>query len=253
MASVINVIYIPCSRFCPTYCFRSFTSYWCLLTLTPFCYDVCGHSQIRHYHIHFFPFLFHILSYTHTTIIKSIRHMAVATGKAQCVTCGKQKVAYLCAGCSQNFCFNHLAEHHQTLEKQLDEVEDKRNLFRETLTQQKNNPQEHPLLQQINIWERSSVSKIRQTAEEARQLLVQHTVANINDIEIKLVKLTEQLKQTRNENDVNEIVLNQFKQKLKQLEEELAKPPHISIREESSSFISKISVIIASGKCRNPI
>ena len=175
--------------------------------------------------------------------------MAAATGKAHCVTCGKEKIAYKCEGCSQNFCFNHLAEHHQALEKQLDEVEDRRNLFRETLTQQKTNPQEHPLIQQINKWERNSINKIRQTAEEARQMLVQHTTGHINNIENKLAKLTEQLKQTREENDVNEIVLNQFKQKLKQLEEELAKPPHISIREESSSFVSKISVIISSGKC----
>ena len=179
--------------------------------------------------------------------------MAAATGKARCVTCGKQKVAHPCAGCSQNFCFNHLADHRRTLEKQLDEVEDRRNLFRETLTQQKTNPQEHPLMQQIDIWERKSIKKIRQTAEESRQMLVQHTTGHINNIETKLVQLTEQLKQTRDENDVNEIVLNQFKQKLKQLEEELAKPPHILIREESTSFVSKISVIIASGKCLNSI
>ena len=84
-------------------------------------------------------------------------------------------------------------------------------------------------------------------------MLVQHTVGHINTTETKLAKLTEQLRQIRGENDVNEIVLNQFKQKLKQLEEELATPPHISIREESSSFVSKISVIISSGKCVNHI
>ncbi len=64
--------------------------------------------------------------------------MAATTGKADCVTCGKEKFAYPCAGCSQNFCFDHLVDHHRTLKKQLDEVEDRRNLFRETLTQQKN-------------------------------------------------------------------------------------------------------------------
>ena len=30
--------------------------------------------------------------------------MATATGKALCVTCGQDKVAYPCQGCAQNFC-----------------------------------------------------------------------------------------------------------------------------------------------------
>jgi uncharacterized phage infection (PIP) family protein YhgE len=126
---------------------------------------------------------------------------------------------------------------------------DKRNLFREILTEQKTHPQKHSLIQQIDTWERDSIQKIRQTAEEARELLVQHTTAYIDKIEIKLSQLTEQLKQTREENDFNEIVLNQFNQKLIQLQDELAKPSNISIREDSSSFISKISINISSGMC----
>jgi hypothetical protein len=169
--------------------------------------------------------------------------MATAAGKAHCVTCGKERVAYPCGGCSQNFCLNHLADHHQALGKQLDEVEDRRNLFRETLSKLKTNPKEHPLIQQINQWERDSMKKIRQTAEEARQLLVQHTTRHIDKIEDKLAKLTEQLKETRQEDDFNEIHLIQLEERLAQLEGELTKPPTISIREDSSSFVFKISVI----------
>ncbi len=62
-------------------------------------------------------------------------------GKAQCATCQKEKVAYKCEGCSQNFCVNHLADHHQLIAKQLDEIEDERNAFRQILTEQKSNPQ----------------------------------------------------------------------------------------------------------------
>ena len=162
--------------------------------------------------------------------------MATATGKHHCVTCGKDRAAYKYEGCSQHFCFNHLAEHRQTLGKQLDEIEDKRNLFLQTLTEQQTNPQNHLLIQQVDEWERDSIKIIQQTAEEARQLLIEHTPIHINNIEVKLSKLTEQLKQTREENDFNEIILDQFKQKLKQLEEELRKPPSVSIHLKLSSF-----------------
>ena len=175
--------------------------------------------------------------------------MATATGKAHCVTCGKEKVAYKCEGCSQSFCFNHLADHRQLLGKQLDEIDDRRNLFRETLTEQKTNPQEHPLIQQINQWERDSINKIRHTAEEVRQILIPHTTENINKIEVKLAHLTEQLRRTRDENDVNEVVLNVFRQNLRKLEEEHIKLPNVTIQEDSSSFIKKISVAISSGMC----
>ena len=97
--------------------------------------------------------------------------MATSTNRTRCITCGKEKVAYKCEGCSQNFCFNHLADHHQALGKQLDEVEDRRNLFREILTEQKMNPQKHSLIQQINKWERDSIKKIEQTAQIARDEL----------------------------------------------------------------------------------
>ena len=59
----------------------------------------------------------------------------------------------------------------------------------------------------------------------------------------------EQLKQIRQDNDFNEIILNQLKQKLKQLEEEFNKSSFISIQQDSSPFINKISVIISSGEC----
>ncbi len=74
------------------------------------------------------------------------------------------------------------------------------------------------------------IVSLQQTAEEARQLLLIHIDENINQIEIRLTKLIEELNEIRKENDFNEIHLNQFKQKLKKLEEELKKPSNISIQ-----------------------
>jgi hypothetical protein len=174
--------------------------------------------------------------------------MATTTGKTHCVTCGKGKVTYKCEGCSQYFCVIHLPDHHQAFSKELDEIESKSNLFQETLIEQRKNPHKHSLIQQINQWEEDSIHKIQQTAEEARQVLLEHTGENINEIEIKLTRLTKELKEIREENDFNEIVLNEFKQKLEQLEEQLNKPSNISIRQDFSLFIMKISVLTTPSK-----
>ncbi len=174
--------------------------------------------------------------------------MAESTGKTHCDTCSKAKATYKCEGCSQSFSFDHLADHRRALGEELNKVEHKRNEFRQSLTEQTTNPQKHSLIQQINQWEQDSIKTIQQTAHEARQLLIQHTAGHIEKIEIKLNQLTEQLKQFRKENDFNEIHLNQSKEKLTQIEQLLVKPPSVSIPQDPSSFINKISVVIFSGK-----
>ena len=120
--------------------------------------------------------------------------MATATGKARCVTCGKEKSSFKCGGCSQEFCFNHLADHKQELTEQFDEIEVSRDLFRQTLTEQMTDSAKHPLIQQIDKWERDSIEKIRQTAEESRQLILKHTREYAANLEDKLNKLTDMLR-----------------------------------------------------------
>ena len=43
-------------------------------------------------------------------------------------------------------------------------------------------------------------------------MLLEYTYTDFNQLEIDLSKLTDQLIQTRQENDFNEVELNQFKQ-----------------------------------------
>ena len=111
--------------------------------------------------------------------------MATSIARIRCVTCGKEKATSKCAGCLQDFCFNHLAEHRQQLSKQLDDIEVHRVLFQQTIIQQTNEPQKHSLIEQINQWEKDSIQKIQQTAEETRQILFKYTNENINQIEQK--------------------------------------------------------------------
>ncbi|CAF1374226.1 unnamed protein product [Rotaria sp. Silwood1] len=175
--------------------------------------------------------------------------MATGTGKAQCSKCNKVKSAVRCEGCLRMFCYEDLPRHHQELSKELDEIESNRNLFRQTLTEQTREPKNHSLIKQINQWEEDSIKKIKQTAHECRQILLQHMAEHITQIEVNLAQLTDKLKETRQENDFNEIILNQFKNTLTQLAKELDKPLNISIKQENTVLINPISVVVSSSKC----
>jgi hypothetical protein len=178
--------------------------------------------------------------------------MATTTGKAQCFICSKEITTYRCGGCTKEFCFIHLTEHRQTVSKQFDEIENNRNLCLQLLIEQKKDPRKHSLIQKIDEWGEDSIKKIRQTTEECKRILFEHTNEYIIEMEIKLTKLTEELKKTREKDEFNEIGLNEIKTKLTKLTKEFDQPAaNISIRQDSSSFINKISVIVSSGKCVN--
>ncbi|CAF0999577.1 unnamed protein product [Rotaria sordida] len=109
--------------------------------------------------------------------------MATGTSRTRCIRCHKERRGVKCDGCSQLYCYDCLPHHHQELSKELDEIETIRNLFRETLTEQTQDPNKHSLIKQINQWEEDSIKKIKQTVHECRQLLLQHIAEHITQIE----------------------------------------------------------------------
>ncbi|CAF3707758.1 unnamed protein product, partial [Adineta steineri] len=165
--------------------------------------------------------------------------------KAQCGTCGKEKSTSRCDGCSQPFCYNHLVDHRQELNKQLDEVEVSRDLFRQTLTDQSAKSETQALVKQIDEWEQDSIDKIRQTASEARQSLLKHTTKYLTEIEIKLNILTKQLRESRAENDFVEADLQQWKTQLTQMNHELDKFSTIMIQQYLTPLINTIRVNVS--------
>ena len=173
--------------------------------------------------------------------------MATSTIKNRCIICDKEKASFRCEGCLQTFCNKHCNDHRQELSKQLDEIEVTRDLLRQTFNEQTIDPQKHPLIQQINQWEQDSIRKIQKTAKEAKQLIIKHTNGYTTEIEIELAKLTDQLRENREENDFVESDLNQWREELKRLEEEFIKPSNISIQQSSIPLVTTISVQI-SGK-----
>jgi uncharacterized UBP type Zn finger protein len=169
--------------------------------------------------------------------------MTILINKARCATCFKENAIMKCEGCSQTFCYNHVTDHRQELNKQLEEVEVTCNVLRQSITEQINHSQKHLLLQKINEWEEESIRKVQDTAKEARQLLVKYTMGPISEMQVRLNKVTEQLRQGRQENDFYEKDLRRWQEQLTKLEKELPiKPSKITVRQDTEPFITKIAV-----------
>ncbi|CAF4129425.1 unnamed protein product [Rotaria sordida] len=175
--------------------------------------------------------------------------MATATpsNRAKCFICEKEKILYLCDGCSKKFCLKDLTQHRQDLGKKFEGIENDRDQFYQKLVEQKKDKKKLPLIQQIDKWEEDSIKKIKQTAEECRQILTEDKNKHFIKIEQKLSQFTEQLKQSRQEDEFNEINLDEFKTQLTKLAEELAQPSNIRIQQDSTSLINKFSVVVSSG------
>jgi uncharacterized Fe-S cluster-containing radical SAM superfamily protein len=96
-----------------------------------------------------------------------------STSKAPCATCGNKGVGiFKCEGCGKVFCRKHLIEHRDVLSQQLDEIVLEYDTLRQTMAESQDKPnhhRDHPLMKQIDKWEKESIEKIRQTANEARQ------------------------------------------------------------------------------------
>ena len=173
--------------------------------------------------------------------------MASASKETICTICGKANGRVRCEGCLQLFCYNHLNEHRQDLSIQLDEIETSRDLFRQTLTETTSQSQNHGLIQQIDEWERQSITFIRQMAAETKQKLIKYIEQFNIQLEETLNKLTDALRQSRADNDYFEPNLNRWREQLKQLQEHLIKPSNITIRHDLALPLKRITVDI-SGK-----
>ncbi|CAF0975112.1 unnamed protein product [Adineta steineri] len=170
--------------------------------------------------------------------------MAMAKTKTQCSEGNKKEITYPCKGCSKEFCLIHLTGHQQILHEELNHIINDYDQFKERINEQKQNPQNDLLIEQINQWERISIEKIQQKAKESKEIVIKHSQTLINDTEIKFNYLTEQIKQTNREDEFNEIDLNYLRNQLMEIIQEFNNPSNISLEQGSKSFINEISILL---------
>ncbi|CAF1455163.1 unnamed protein product [Adineta steineri] len=171
--------------------------------------------------------------------------MVMANNKTQCFTCNKEKITYPCKGCLKEFCLIHLTQHQQILNEELNDITNEYNEFKQKINQQKQNPQNDLLINQIDQWERNSIEIIQKKAEECRKIVIEYLPTFFNDLENKFNDLNEQIKHINAENDFNEINLNYLRNQLREITEELNNSSKISIQQDSQAFINDISIILS--------
>lgn len=168
--------------------------------------------------------------------------MARQLNEPKCSMCDEEGDTF-CRGCSKDFCLDHLNEHRQFLHEQLGLIQNDFNQFRQNVMDIKNQSEKHPLIKQIDRWEKESILKIQEKANQCRQRLINFTNQSIVQIEIQLNETNQQLSSSgKQKKNFNEIHLNNFREKLKELNQKLDQPENLSIEQIPNSFISDISI-----------
>ena len=149
-----------------------------------------------------------------------------------------------CRGCGKDFCYRHVAEHRQELNKQMDEITTNHDLFQQTIVEQQTEPNSHPLLKQIDLWEENSIEKIHQTAKNAREELLKIIDKNRLKITDDLILLTQELSKARDDDDFVETNLKEWTGKLNQLKLDLGAAETIDFgsNDHESALIPKIFI-----------
>jgi hypothetical protein len=161
--------------------------------------------------------------------------------KTLCFICNDEtkKITYLCKGCSNEYCYEHLGEHRHQLNNQLEFLVNNYNQFQQEINQQKQNSS---LIEKINDWENESIEKIQQIAKQCRTMVIKYTKITNNAIQKKFYLLIQQLKQIQKENQFNEIDLNLLQNQLKQITQEFIHPSNISIQQDSHKISIETSI-----------
>ncbi|CAF1139266.1 unnamed protein product [Rotaria sordida] len=167
------------------------------------------------------------------------------TNDLRCTTCGKAAATFMCRGCLKDFCMRHASEHRQELAKQMDEdVISFHDQLRQNFDEQMKKSPDHSLMKQIDEWERNSIEKIRQTANDARQQLLNIIDKHMDKLKNDLECLTQELKKARDDDNFFENDLNKWITTLNELKKDLITPQTINVHydNDTTSFISKIII-----------
>ncbi|CAF1328813.1 unnamed protein product [Adineta steineri] len=158
--------------------------------------------------------------------------MASNTLKKRCSKCNKNMSILTCDGCERSFCTKHIADHRQELSIEMDSIGQEYDLLRRDLIRDDNDS--HLLFDRINIWERESIIKIQQIAQQARHDLRQCLDENKSQITNNCNKLADELQSNRESGDYTEIDFDLWNKQLRELRKMLEKPPIIDILEDNT-------------------
>ncbi|CAF0738813.1 unnamed protein product [Adineta ricciae] len=162
----------------------------------------------------------------------------MASSKPPCAACGNKGVGiFRCEGCLQVFCRKHLNEHRDALSHQLDEIVLEHDTLQQTICENtKAAEKQHPVLKQIDQWEKEAIQKIQRMAEELKQQVKE--LYGTPRISKQLRELAEQLQKARIDDDYVESDFDKWKATLQKLQDDLKDLfPMMYVSENSSQAL----------------
>lgn len=135
-----------------------------------------------------------------------------------CVRCGKTGGLLFCNGCQQTFCFKHVNDHRDELERQLEDLINQENQFENDLLKRDNT---HYLFNEIDQWKKETIEQVKQIAKQAKQDLRQF----IDQSNEKLLKNSQELKENllilKETESLSELQLIKLSNELNSLKKEI--------------------------------
>lgn len=148
-----------------------------------------------------------------------------------CIVCEIQneQVIYGCICCSQNYCIVHLDKHRKATKIQFDQFENETQTLRKAFVDQIFQSNNQQLIEQINLWERNSIEKIKQYAEQNRKNVFKYINQHFQKMDYSLNKITTAIQSIRQGNYSNKINLEYLNNKLDELKEKLNECKNLSL------------------------
>ncbi|CAF1176808.1 unnamed protein product [Adineta ricciae] len=166
--------------------------------------------------------------------------------KRSCATCKKLAGVFTCRGCEEDFCRIHANEHRQDLDRQIDELSIDHDQLQQNLIQHFDAKCQTLLFKQIDQWEQSSIEKIHQFADETRNEIKQICSEQETNLAERLKTLTDDIKQSREDDNFFETEIREWKTKLNELKDDLINCRAVSIQpiDDAIRIIPKLLITI---------
>ncbi|CAF3273480.1 unnamed protein product [Rotaria socialis] len=177
--------------------------------------------------------------------------MASASTRKQCAYdggCKQVGVAY-CEGCTRSFCGIHFNDHRRLLNEELNFIFSGCNEIKDVLNQEKATCDSHPLMKQIDDWEKQSIGNIQQRAKELRQQIILLATDHRNELSQRLQQLSEQSNDALEHDSFSETDLRQWKKIIEDLKANLTSHATVGINQHDYfPGLKNISLVMTMSK-----
>ena len=144
------------------------------------------------------------------------------TTSSRCSTCREEAGAIFCTGCKEHFCMKDFKEHRKDLSAQLDVIMEGREELQANINKAIERPiSSGPMITQIGKWEEEMILKVKQIAEQRRQLVTELLNAKHTQITIDFQAFSKELQHRKESETFFEPDLRRFQQLVGQFTYEL--------------------------------